>query len=221
MFIKPFLNLCQVFALVSFSASLTKNGVHVFVLARFHSLPLKNFSSFVRFCFFSFFLISLIFRLWYCCSIYKVLGFIQLNCPWHSKHSHFPLKLSCWCSRVLMMTLVLPIYRVLQTQSNWKAHGKLSFLAQEIEFLINVFAENWHRIAVLEKITKEYMNNITSVKEKENIDKIEDDKIVKLPWVPKLGPKLRKEFKISSIKTIFSLRRNLKNLHQNHFSFET
>ena len=39
-------------------------------------------------------------------------------------------------------------------------------LAQEIEFLINVFAENGHSITVLEKVTKEYMNNITSVKEK-------------------------------------------------------
>ena len=36
------------------------------------------------------------------------------------------------------------------------------------------------------------MNNITSVKEKENIDTIENDKIIKLPWVPRLGPKLRK-----------------------------
>ena len=32
------------------------------------------------------------------------------------------------------------------------------------------------------------MNNITSVKEKENIDTIKNDKIVKLAQVPKLGP---------------------------------
>ena len=69
-----------------------------------------------------------------------------------------------------------------------------NYLAQEIEFLINVFAENGHSITVLEKITKEYMNNITSVKEKVNIETIKNDRIVKLPWVPKLGPKLRKEF---------------------------
>ena len=56
------------------------------------------------------------------------------------------------------------------------------------------------------------MNNITSVKEKVNIEKIKDGKIVKLPWVPKHGPKLRKEFKKFGIKTIFTLGRNLKNL---------
>ena len=38
------------------------------------------------------------------------------------------------------------------------------------------------------------MNNITSVKEKVNIETIKNDKKVKLPWVPKLQPKLRKEF---------------------------
>ena len=38
----------------------------------------------------------------------------------------------------------------------------------------------------IEKVTKEYMSNITSIKEKENIDIIKNDKIVKLAWVLKL-----------------------------------
>ena len=65
-------------------------------------------------------------------------------------------------------------------------------------FLVKIFAENRHSITVLEKVTKEYMNNITSVKEKENIDTIKNDEIVKLPWVLKIA--------------IFILGRNLKNL---------
>ena len=40
------------------------------------------------------------------------------------------------------------------------------YLAQGIKFLINVFAENGHSIIVFAKVTKGYMNNITSVKEK-------------------------------------------------------
>ena len=51
------------------------------------------------------------------------------------------------------------------------------------------------------------MNKITSKKEKVNIETIKNDKIVKLPWVPKLGPKLKK------IK--------IKIWHKNHFYFET
>ena len=69
-----------------------------------------------------------------------------------------------------------------------------NYSAQEIEFLTNVFAKNGHSITVLEKVIKKYLNNITSKKEKVNIETINNDKIVKLKWVPKLGPKLRKEF---------------------------
>ena len=38
------------------------------------------------------------------------------------------------------------------------------------------------------------MNSITSKKEKVNIETIKNNKIVKLSWVLKHGPKLRKEF---------------------------
>ena len=38
------------------------------------------------------------------------------------------------------------------------------------------------------------MNNNTSVTEEENRDKTKNDKMAKLPWVPKLEPKIRKEF---------------------------
>ena len=40
------------------------------------------------------------------------------------------------------------------------------YLAQEIKLLINTFARNGHSITVLRKVTKKYMNNITSIKEK-------------------------------------------------------
>ena len=45
------------------------------------------------------------------------------------------------------------------------------------------------------------MNNIISKKEKVNTQTINNDKIVKLLLLPKLGPKLRKKF---GIKTIFT-----------------
>ena len=41
-----------------------------------------------------------------------------------------------------------------------------NYLVQEIDFLINVFAEKGHSITNLEKVTKVYMSNITSKKEK-------------------------------------------------------
>ena len=48
------------------------------------------------------------------------------------------------------------------------------------------------------------MNNITSKKEKVNTETIKNEKIVKLLWVPKFGPKLRKKFKKFGLKTIFT-----------------
>ena len=76
---------------------------------------------------------------------------------------------------------------------HYKFIQKLIWHKRQI-FLINVFAENGHSITILERVTKKYMNNITSKKGKVNIETIKNDKTVKLPWVPKLGPKLRKEF---------------------------
>ena len=44
------------------------------------------------------------------------------------------------------------------------------------------------------------------------METINNDNIVKLPWVPKLGSKVKKEFKKFCIKAIFTLESNLKNL---------
>ena len=65
---------------------------------------------------------------------------------------------------------------------------------------------------VLQKVSKEYMKNITSVKGKENIETTKNDKIKKLPWVPKLEPKLKKEFQKFYIKIIFTSASNFKEL---------
>ena len=44
------------------------------------------------------------------------------------------------------------------------------------------------------------------------MERIKNDKILKLPWVPKLGPKLRQIFKKFGIKTIFNSGYNFKGL---------
>ena len=64
-----------------------------------------------------------------------------------------------------------------------------------------------HSITDLKKATKEYMRNITSIKEKVNVETSKNDKIVKLPLVLKLRP----NFKFG-IKITFTSGSNLKNL---------
>ena len=52
-----------------------------------------------------------------------------------------------------------------QLKGRYRAHcTSEKYLAQEIKFLINDFAENGHGITVLEKFTQKYMNSITSVR---------------------------------------------------------
>ena len=83
-----------------------------------------------------------------------------------------------------------------------------NYLAQELDFLINVFAENGHSITVLEKVTKIYEQHYFQKRK----SKYRNNKTEKIAWARKLGPKLRKEFKKFGIKTIFTSGCNLKNL---------
>lgn len=79
------------------------------------------------------------------------------------------------------------------------------FLAQEIEFLINAFAGNEYNNTVLEKVTKEYMNNITCVKENEDIDTIKNELISKTTMGTKIWTKIKEK--------------KLKIWHKKHFYF--
>ena len=138
MLLKRILNLTSSLCVVAFFffSYVEKQWNSCVSLEKISFVVIQDFSSFVRFCF----LISndyRIFRLWCCCSVDKILEFFQLNFPWLFRQcpvapelSDFPLRLSCWCSMVLVMTflLVLPIYLVFQVQSNftnnWKAIRK-------------------------------------------------------------------------------------------------
>ena len=55
----------------------------------------------------------------------------------------------------------------------------------------------------MENITKKYLNELQNLPVN-NKDTSEDiNKVVKLPWIPIIGPKLRQAFKKKSIKAIF------------------
>ena len=83
-------------------------------------------------------------------------------------------------------------------------------LQSEIDFLINIFTENGHNRNTLTNIASEYLRNINKQKSNNQNNNKNTKNIITLPWVPILGPKLRKEFKNKKIKTIFTLGANLK-----------
>ena len=86
------------------------------------------------------------------------------------------------------------------------------FIDEEIQFLIDVFTENDYERKTLEKITKNYLNELQNppVNNKDTSEDI--NKVVKLPWIPIIGTKLRQAFKKKNIKTIFTSGTNLKSL---------
>ena len=114
--------------MVYLSIYLTKSGCFYYLGNKwiqdfvFHDKTLSRFKTFIFVCLFSLFLFSndsLILHFWWCCSIRNVFAIIQLNCSWRSRQcsvalelSHFPLRLSCWCSMLLMKTffVVSPMY---------------------------------------------------------------------------------------------------------------
>ena len=69
------------------------------------------------------------------------------------------------------------------------------YIDEEIQFLIDVFTENGYERKTLEKITKNYLNELQKppVNNKDTGEDI--NKVVKLPWIPIIGPKLRQAFK--------------------------
>ena len=86
------------------------------------------------------------------------------------------------------------------------------YIDEEIQFLITVFTENGYERKTLKKITKNYINNLQN-SPVNNKDTSEDiNKVVKLPWIPIIGPKSRQAFKKKNVKTIFTSGLNFKSL---------
>ena len=86
------------------------------------------------------------------------------------------------------------------------------YIDEEIQFLIDVFTENGYERKTFEKITKSYLKVLQNppVNSKDTSEDI--GKVVKLPWIPIIGPKLRQAFKKKNIKTIYTSSPNLKPL---------
>ena len=77
------------------------------------------------------------------------------------------------------------------------------YIDEEIQFLIDVFTKNGYERKTMENITKKYLNELQNLPVN-NKDTSEDiNKVVKLPWIPIIGPKLRQAFKKKNIKAIF------------------
>ena len=86
-------------------------------------------------------------------------------------------------------------------------------LQEEIQFLIDVFAENGHERSSLEKMVEQHLNPDVSRRNQES-----RKSVIKIPWIPQLGPKLRKIYRKQGIKTVFTSAPSISDILCNHKS---
>ena len=85
------------------------------------------------------------------------------------------------------------------------------YLDDELNFLVDMFVENGHDRNHLYSIIRE---NKHQAPKYENTD----SNIVKLPWIPIIGPKIRKELRKTGCRVIFTSAAKLKNIPCNNKS---
>ncbi|XP_065674025.1 uncharacterized protein LOC136090971 [Hydra vulgaris] len=92
------------------------------------------------------------------------------------------------------------------------------YINKPIQFIIDMFVENGHKRTNLETIVANYLSSKNNPNNKIT-KKLENNvAIIKLPWLPTLGPKLRKALKTYNVKVIFTTSPNLNTILCNNKS---
>ena len=88
-------------------------------------------------------------------------------------------------------------------------------LQDEINFLCDVFVENGYERTMLDRIVSDYSNNNNRRRRHQSITSSNDPRfknMVKLPWIPMVGPKLRRIYRRYGFKVVFTSLPNLANI---------
>ena len=96
-----------------------------------------------------------------------------------------------------------------------------STIQDEIEFLVNMFCENGYSRFTLEKIVEDFKTAIATESDEgadDGADRQDEEKIpiVKIPWIPRIGPKLRASFRKHNVKVVFTAGPSLKDMLCQH-----
>ena len=93
------------------------------------------------------------------------------------------------------------------------------YLKSELDFLVNVFVENGHDENKLKAIVATMESEISSIGTTSDSTQADEPMaVVRLPWMPRVGPRLRKTMRKYGVKTVFSSGRNLSDILCNHKS---
>ena len=97
----------------------------------------------------------------------------------------------------------------------------VSTIQDEVEFLINMFCEHGYSRSKLEKIAEDFKTAVATEEDEgpdDRADQQDEEKIpiVKLPWIPRIGPKLRASFRKHNVKVVFTSGPSLKDMLCQH-----
>ena len=99
-------------------------------------------------------------------------------------------------------SLIRGIFKGFVSRAKRLCSGK--YLDEELHFLVDMFAENRHDGNYLNSLINENKHQGPNTENK-------DSNIVKLPWIPIMGPKIRKELQKTGCKVTFTSATKLKN----------
>ena len=81
----------------------------------------------------------------------------------------------------------------------------------EIEYLTDIFCQNGHGRKTLKKIINDFEKKTRSTNNNNN-NNTNKKKTITFPWIPKIGPKIKKEVQKFRFKVMFQAGLNLKNI---------
>ena len=87
------------------------------------------------------------------------------------------------------------------------------YIEEEEKFLIDMFVENGHNKQLLKNLVVEYNNKKNNKNNHENNTQNRDyTNLKKLPWIPNVSPKIKREFKKIGKDIAFMLGKNLQQI---------
>ena len=85
-------------------------------------------------------------------------------------------------------------------------------IEEDLKLLINMFMQNGYKKDELLKSIEEVREKSQGTERNETTEEITQSKIIKLPWIPGLSPKLRKVYRKAGVRTVFKSGPNLKTI---------
>ena len=87
------------------------------------------------------------------------------------------------------------------------------YLKVEIEYLTDIFCKNGHDRKTLKKIINDFEKKTRTTINTNNNNNTNKKQTITVPWIPKIGPKIKKEIQKFGFRVAFKTGPNLKSIY--------